>query len=73
MGIIEKASLHENIESETIHYLPHGAAVKSETETTKVRAVFDASSKQSDEPSLNELLYDEPCFLPKLYEILLRF
>ena len=73
MGIIEKVPLNENIEPGTIHYLPHRPVVKSERETTKVRVVFDAYSKQSDEPSLNDLLYAGPCLLPKLYEILLRF
>ena len=56
-----------------IHYLPHRAVVKSEWKTTKVRVVFDASLKLSEEPSLNDLLYAGPCLLPKLYEILLRF
>ena len=45
----------------------------NERETAKIREVFDASSKQSDEPSVNDLLYAGPCLLPKLLEILLRF
>ena len=53
--------------------MPHRAVIKSERETTKIRVVFDASSKQSDEPSLNDLLYTGPCLLPKLSEILLCF
>ena len=73
MGIIEKVLLNENIEPGTIHYLPHRAVVKTEREVTKVQLVFDASSKQPDKPSLNDLLYAEPCLLPKLHEILLRF
>ena len=73
ISIIEKIPLNQNIESGAIHYLPHRAVVKSEWETTKVRVVFDASLKLSDEPSLNDLLYAEPYLLPKLYEILLRF
>ena len=73
MGIIEKVPLNQNIEPRTIHYLPHRAVIKSERETAKVRVVFDASSKQCDEPSLNDVLYAGPCLLPKLSEILLRF
>ena len=73
MDIIEKVPLNQNIEPGTIHYLPHRAVIKSERETTKIRVVFDASSKQSDEPSLNDLLYTGPCLLPKLSEILLCF
>ena len=73
MCIIEKVPLNENVEPGTIHCLPHRTVVKSERETTKVRVVFDASSKQSDKPSLNDLLHAGPCLFPKLYEILLRF
>ena len=61
MGIIKKVPLNENIEPGTIHYLP------------KVLVVFDPSSKQSDGPSLNDLLFAGPCLLPNFYEILLRF
>ena len=68
MGIIEKVPLNENTESGTIHYLSHRAVVKSEREITKVRVVFESSSKQSDKPSLNDLLYARPCFLRKLNE-----
>ena len=73
MGIIEKVPLNQNIEPGTIHYLPHRVVIKSERETTEIRVVFDASSEQSDEPFLNDLLYAGPCLLPKLYKILLRF
>ena len=73
MDIIKKVPLNQNIEPGTIHYLPHTAVIKSERKTTKIRVVFDASSKQSDEPSLNDLLYTGPCLLPKLSEILLCF
>ena len=73
VAIIEQLPLNENFEPETIHYLPQITVVKSEMETTKVRVVFDASWRQPDEPTLNDLLYDGPCFLPKLYEILLCF
>ena len=61
MGIIEKVPLNQNIEPGTIHYLPHRAVIKSERETTEIRVVFDASSEQSDEPFLNDLLYARPC------------
>ena len=53
--------------------MPHRSVVKSERETTKAGVVLDVSSKQSDKPSLNDLLYAGPSFLQELYEILLRF
>ena len=57
----------------SVHYLPHRAVIRNEKETTKVRIVFDASSKRRSEPSLNECLYSGPCLLPSLYDILLGF
>ena len=38
-----------------------------------MRAVFDASARVSDGPSLNECLYPGPNLLPKIFDILLRF
>ena len=55
------------------HYLPHRPVVKEIRETSKVRIVFDGSSKYKVELSINELLESGPCLLPLLYEILLRF
>ena len=70
-GIIEK--VNEVCEPGTSHYLPHRAAKKENCDTSKVRIVFDGSSKQKDQPALNELLHSGPCLLPLLYDILLRF
>ena len=53
--------------------MPHRAVVRENKDTTKVRIVFDASSKVRDEPSLNDCLYSGPCLLPAIYDILLRF
>ena len=67
VGIIEELPLNEDFKSETIYYLPQRVVIKSERETTKLQLVFDASWKQPDKPSLNNLLYAGPCFSPKLY------
>ena len=56
-----------------VHYLPHQPVVRTERDTAKLRIVFDASSKTSNEPSLNQLLHSGPCLLPLLYDILLQF
>ena len=55
------------------HYLRHRPVVKEIRETSKVRIVFDGSSKYKGEPSINELLESGTCLLPLLYDIYLRF
>ena len=70
-GIIEKVI--EVCEPGTSHYLPHGAVIKEHRDTSKVRIVFDRSSKQKDQPALNELLHSGLCKLSLLYDILIRF
>ena len=70
-GIVEKV---ENMgDPGMVHYLPHRAVIREDKETSKVRIVFDASSKSKNEPSLNECLYSGPCMLPAIYDILARF
>ena len=41
--------------------------------TTKLRVVFDASSKCPGEVSLNDALYSGPNLLPLLFDILIQF
>ena len=47
-GIIERVPLDE-IAKETgqVHYLPHRPVIRNDKQTTKIRAVFDASCKVS--------------------------
>ena len=55
-----------------IHYLPHHAVVRQDKNTTKVRVVYDASSK-SIGPSLNQCLHVGPKYNQKINELLFRF
>ena len=72
-GIIEHVPLDE-VAKETgqVHYLPHRPVIRNDKQTTKIRAVFDASCKVSG-PSLNECLYSGPNLIVKIFDILLRF
>lgn len=71
-GFIEevtKVRVHDGI----VHYIPHFPVFK-ENLTTKMRIVYDASTKQSrDSPCLNDCLYTGPNLLQELSEILIKF
>ena len=72
-GIIERRFGGEPIE-EKLHYLPHHSVVRADKQTTKLRIVYDASSKPSKNlPSINECLTQGPSLNPLLFDILIRF
>lgn len=54
------------------YYIPHQAVVREDSLTTKLRAVFDASSKTSMKKSLNDNLLKGPRLQQDLSDILLR-
>ncbi|XP_048580427.1 uncharacterized protein LOC116614572 [Nematostella vectensis] len=71
-GIIER--VYELESANKVHYLPHHAVVRKEAKTTKVRIVYDASSKERKRGvCLNDCLHVGPALTPLLYEILIRF
>jgi hypothetical protein len=56
-GIIEPV-LELERPGERVHYLPHHAVVRKNAKTTKVKVVYDASSKESKRAvSLNDCLH----------------
>lgn len=54
-------------------YLPHHAVARENKETTKVRVVFNASSKGTNNVSLNDDLLVGPKLQQDLRHILLRW
>nr|XP_012152116.1 PREDICTED: uncharacterized protein LOC105664028 [Megachile rotundata] len=54
-------------------YLPHHAVVKEDSTTTKLRVVFDGSSKSSSSLSLNDVQHIGPTVQDDLFTILVRF
>ena len=70
-GIIERVAELEPCEK--IHYLEHHTVVRKDAKTTKVRVVYDASSKKGKGGvSLNDCLHVGPALSPLLYDILIR-
>lgn len=56
-----------------VYILPHQAVIRSESLTTKLRVVFDASAETSLSTSLNDKLIAGPNLQNDLIDILLRF
>ena len=56
-----------------VHYIPHREVVRDDKNTTKLRVVYDASSKQFPQPSLNECLEPGPSLIPLIFDVLMRF
>ncbi|XP_054713000.1 uncharacterized protein LOC129222513 [Uloborus diversus] len=69
-GIVEPCKYKENGHS---YYMPHRPVIRSDKETTKIRIVFDASSKDKDHKSLNECLISGPNLNPNILDLILRF
>ncbi|XP_031351409.1 uncharacterized protein LOC116176791 [Photinus pyralis] len=67
-GILEEAE-----DNDKGHYLPHRVVVREQSNTTRVRPVFDASAKSGFLPSLNDTLSECINFIELLPIILLRF
>ena len=71
-GTIEQAGSDSNTLIK--HYIPHHAVVNPTKATTKVRVVYEASTKsKSENKNLNESLYRGPVLLQNLTGILFRF
>ena len=70
-GVIEKVAKLE--ETEKVHYLPHHGVIPRDAETTKLRIVYNASSKEGrNRTSFNDCLHTGPSLNPLLFEILVR-
>lgn len=57
----------------TVYYLPHHAVIRREAITTKIRVVFDASSHERGESSLNDILDKGVKLGAELLQLLVQF
>ena len=70
-GIVESVGTQISTHN-LVHYLPHHAVLREDKATTKLRIVYDASSRTWGS-SLNDCLYTGPKSSQKIMDILLRF
>ena len=72
-GIVKRVDAgHEN--SNQVHYLPHLPVIRLRRSTTKVRIVYDGSTKTSESClSLNDCLQKGLNLIPKLFDVLICF
>ena len=66
--------IEEMVDGKYIHFLPWRGIVKSDSATTKLRIVMDASAKSTaSDVSLNQCLYQGPNLILNLAKCLMRF
>ena len=69
-GVIEKAP---PVSQPKEFYIPHKSVIRKSAETTRMRIVYDASSRATpNSPSLNDCLYPGPVLQNKLWDILIQ-
>ncbi|XP_055714436.1 uncharacterized protein LOC129808690 [Phlebotomus papatasi] len=71
LGIIERVPLTQ-LENPS-YYLPHHCVIRESSASTKIRIVFNASSKTKSGISLNDCIKSCPVVQPSLIAILWRF
>ncbi|XP_044747143.1 uncharacterized protein LOC123308514 [Coccinella septempunctata] len=73
LGHMTKINTSNDSIRNTIFYLPHHGVMKTSSTTTKLRVVFDGSSKTSSGISLNDVLKVGPTIQNDLFTIVIRF
>ncbi|KAL0831490.1 hypothetical protein ABMA28_002287 [Loxostege sticticalis] len=73
LGHMQEVTDYETHENRPVYYLPHHGVVKSDSTTTSLRVVFNASSKTSSGHSLNDLMYCGPNLQQDLMTLILKW
>ncbi|GFX40583.1 integrase catalytic domain-containing protein [Trichonephila clavipes] len=72
-GIIERVLETEKPTDRAVFYLPHQAVFHQESLTTKMRIVFDASSHEDGQPSLNDCIWSGGNLNPNIFHLIISF
>ncbi|UYV80538.1 hypothetical protein LAZ67_19000508 [Cordylochernes scorpioides] len=59
--------------SDKCYYIPHHCVLREQSSTTKLKVVFDASCKTSNNYSLNDFLHTGPKLQHDIFNILVKF
>lgn len=73
LGHMRKVPANADQKMLSANYLPHHAVLKEDGSTTKIRVVFDASRKTSNQLSLNDVSLTGPKLQSDLMDIILRW
>lgn len=73
LGHMEKLDNRHPLENTPAFYFPHHAVLRPESNTTKLRTVFNGSAPTSSGLSLNDVLMTGPPLQQDIFNILLRF
>ncbi|GFX16685.1 retrovirus-related Pol polyprotein from transposon 297 [Trichonephila clavipes] len=72
-GIIERVLETKKPTDRAVFYLPHQAVFRQEILTTKIRIVFDASSHEDGQPSLNDCIWSGGNLNPNIFHLIISF
>ncbi|GFY20524.1 integrase catalytic domain-containing protein [Trichonephila clavipes] len=72
-GIIERVLETEKPTDRAVFYLPHQVVFRQESLTTKMRIVFDASSHEDGQPSLNDCIWSGENLNPNVFHLIISF
>ncbi|GFW55948.1 DUF1758 domain-containing protein [Trichonephila clavipes] len=72
-GIIERVLETEKPTDRAVFYLPHQAVFRQESLTTKMRIVFNASSHEDGQPSLNDCIWSGGNLNPNMFHLIISF
>ena len=73
LGIIERIP-ETDYDKKGTFFLPHHPVIKTECDTTKIRVVFDGSSKEGNQKfCLNDQLQEGLNTIPNIFDVLIKF
>ena len=72
-GVIELVEENVVVETGNVHTLPHREVIRENKDTTKLRVIYDASSKRQGEVSLNDCMNASPALVPLIFDVFMRF